>query len=114
MNCTCACVIVLCLALFSQTLDLSTDKLEKLLFVAEAIEDNLHEFNWLTKNISRVVQEVKMLAILEEDVASSCSDDSRSRLSISPPRFITSSSSETNGSIVSINYDNTQRYTRMH
>ena len=66
----------------------------------EAIKDNLAEFNELYEKISRIVEEVKMMATVEEDVVSSYSDLARSRLSATPQQ--TTSSSDVDDSIVSV------------
>ena len=82
-----------------QQLDLSSDKLEKLSFVVEAMRDNLVEFSELSEKISAIIEEVKILAAIEEEVVSSCSDLARNWLSVTPQQTTSSSDVE---SIVSI------------
>ena len=66
----------------------------------EAMKDNMTEFTELSRKISRIIKEVKMLAEVEEEVVSSCSDLARNRLSVAQQQA-TSSSEDVEESIVS-------------
>ena len=65
------------------------------------MKDNMTEFTELSRKITRIIKEVKMLAEVEEEVVSSCSDLVRKRLSPTQQQT-TSSSDDVEESIVSV------------